>query len=69
MSIKVNSKLLRSHRRTCPYKHKLTMENAQEYLLAAQKDHRRYKNPEALELYICTCCEYLHVGHRRKQCT
>jgi hypothetical protein len=40
------------------------MDNAMEYLLAAQKDTNRYKNPEDLELYLCTC-GFLHIGHKR----
>lgn len=55
---------LRSNRLTCPYKVKLNLEEAQEYLLAAQKDTTRYKNPEDLELYLCSCCQFLHVGHK-----
>lgn len=55
--------LHRSHTRTCPYKIKLDVNNAQEYLLAAQHDASRYKNPEDLNLYLCTACGYLHIGH------
>jgi hypothetical protein len=56
---------LRSHRTVCPFKIKLDLVNAQEYLLAAQKDHKKYpKHPEDLEIYLCSCCSYLHIGHR-----
>lgn len=63
-TVKINGRLLRSRRRACPYKVKLDLENAQEYLLAAQKDTTRYKNPEDLELYLCSECQFLHIGHR-----
>ena len=63
--MKINSRLLRSRRKACPYKVKLDLLNAQEYLLAAQKDTKRYPNhPEDLELYLCSNCNYLHIGHR-----
>lgn len=67
MSQKVNARVLRSHRIHCPYKVRLTMENAQEYLLAAQKDTKHYKNPENLELYVCTSCSFLHIGHHPRK--
>jgi hypothetical protein len=66
MSLKVNNKLRRSHRIHCPFKRKLELGDAQDYLLAAQKDHAHYKRPEDLELYICLECHYLHIGHRPK---
>lgn len=53
----------RSRRKACKYKVKLELENAQAYLLAAQKDTRRYRDPENLELYLCGC-GYLHIGHK-----
>lgn len=55
---------LRSHKRTCPYKEKLDLTNGPEYLLAAQKDHQHYHDSDGLELYLCTACGYLHIGHR-----
>lgn len=61
-----NHRLLHSHRKSCPYKIKLDVNNAQEYLLAAQKDDKRYKNPEDLNLYLCGACGWLHIGHKRK---
>lgn len=61
--MKSNSRLMRSRRKACAYKVSLTMENAQEYLLAAQKDTVRYHDPENLELYICPC-GFLHIGHK-----
>lgn len=61
--MKVNHRLLRSRRKACKYKIKLDLENAQEYLLAAQKDTDRYKDPQNLELYICPC-GWLHIGHK-----
>lgn len=54
---------MRSRRRHCPYKEPLSMENAMDYLLAAQKDTIRYKDPENLELYMCPC-GFLHIGHK-----
>lgn len=62
--MKVNSRLLRSRRKACPYKIKLDLENAQAYLLAAQKDTVRYHDSENLELYLCNNCNFLHIGHR-----
>jgi hypothetical protein len=62
--MKVNSGRLRSQRRLCKYKVPLELDNAQDYLMAAQKDTNRYKNPEDLELYLCTACGYLHIGHK-----
>ena len=53
----------RSNRLSCPFKVKLDLENAQAYLLAAQKDPK-YKDPESLELYVCSECSYLHIGHK-----
>jgi hypothetical protein len=63
--MKVNSRRLRSQRRVCQHKVPLDLDNAQEYLLAAQKDTTRYKNPESLELYLCVACGYLHIGHEK----
>jgi len=61
--MKVNSRLMRSRRRACQWKEKLDIADAQTYLLAAQKDTKRYRNPEDLELYMCPC-GWLHIGHR-----
>lgn len=58
------SKLLKSRARVCQYKVKLSLEEAPAYLLAAQKDTNRYKNPEDLELYLCSACQWLHIGHK-----
>lgn len=54
---------LRANRLHCPYKVKLDLTNAQDYLFAAQKNPH-YKNPEDLELYVCTACGWLHIGHQ-----
>jgi hypothetical protein len=62
--IKLNYRRLRSRRRACAHKIKLSLEEAPAYLLAAQKDTTRYRNPEDLELYICTNCSWLHIGHK-----
>ena len=62
--MKVNHRLLRSRRKVCQYKVKLDLVDAPEYLLAAQKDTTRYRDPENLELYLCPSCGYLHIGHK-----
>jgi hypothetical protein len=62
MSIKTR---LRSHRKNCHRKLRLSLEEAPAYLLAAQKDTTRYHDPENLELYLCMNCQYLHIGHKR----
>lgn len=59
----MNSRRRRSMRRACPYKAKLDIENAQSYLLAAQKNPAHYRDPENLELYQCEC-GWLHIGHK-----
>lgn len=58
------SRKLKSNQAHCPYKEKLTLENAMPYLLAAQKDTKNYRDPENLELYLCRACGYLHIGHK-----
>ena len=63
--MKVNCRLLRSRKRVCRFKHPLTLEEAPAYLLAAQKDPTRYQNPEDLELYLCTECMLMHIGHKK----
>jgi hypothetical protein len=60
----MNARWRRSRRRACPFKVRLDTENAQAYLLAAQKDTTKYQNPEDLELYLCGC-GYLHIGHKK----
>ncbi len=60
------SRRFRSQLRSCPWKVRLDPENAQEYLLAAQKDTNRYHDPELLELYLCAGCGYLHIGHKKQ---
>lgn len=62
----MSKRRLKSQRRTCPFKRKLELEDAQQYLLAAQKDTQHYKDPENLELYVCTCCGFLHIGHNKE---
>ena len=66
MSVKITKRLLKSHIRTCPFKVKLTPEDAESYLLAAQKETDKYHDANKLGLYICTACNYLHIGHRPK---
>lgn len=58
-----SKRVLRSRLRTCRFKVKLDTENAQQYLLDAQKDTKKYHDPENLELYLCPC-GYLHIGHK-----
>lgn len=60
----MSNRLVRSRLRACQFKEKLDLTNAQEYLLAAQKSPDRYRNPEALELYMCPCGS-LHIGHAK----
>jgi hypothetical protein len=62
--MKVNSRRIRSQRRSCQWKEKLSLEEAPEYLLAAQKDTKRYAHPEDLVFYLCTNCQYIHIGHK-----
>jgi hypothetical protein len=61
----MNHSWRRSRRRACPHKVKLSLEGAPAYLLAAQKDTTRYTDPEHLELYLCTECGWLHIGHAK----
>ena len=61
----VSSRIYRANLKACPYKIKLSMEDAPAYLLKAQKDPERYHDPENLELYVCAACSWLHIGHQK----
>lgn len=57
--------LARRHKFLCRWKAKLEPEQAQTYLLAAQKSGH-YHDPETLEVYPCLACGALHIGHHSK---
>lgn len=60
-----SKRVMRARLRSCRFKVDLDLTNAQEYLLAAQKDVGKYRDPENLELYQCPC-GWLHIGHKRE---
>lgn len=57
--------LARRHKFLCRWKEKLAPEQAESYLLAAQKSEK-YHDPDKLEIYPCLACGSLHIGHHPK---
>ena len=60
------SNFMRSARRACRRKRRLTLELAASDVWTLHAKPKPTKPPDGLDLYICPVCHWLHWGHSRE---